>query len=158
MVEISFLEFHEQQYPADPFCLYVMNNGVGDVLYIGISTNSVWERWFAAGGHITWNSKIIYGESPIGVKIENHLPESLQWKIQLWTLNDCLEFCRDELPTEIPEITIHQIESAMIRKLSPALNVHYNPKPGKDTTPLSQNEINQEKKLDRLYKEMFDKL
>jgi len=61
MIEISLLEFHEQQYPVDPFCLYVMKNGSGDVLYIGISANNVWERWFASGGHINWDRKIIYG-------------------------------------------------------------------------------------------------
>ena len=157
MVEISFLEFHEQQYPGDPFCLYVMKNGSGDVLYIGISTINIWERWFAWGGHMTWDGNIIYGESPIGVKIENHLPDSLKWKIQLWSLEDCLVFCRAELPNDSSGITIHYIEPIMIQKLSPALNVTYNINPGRDTTPLSDKEISQKKKLDQLYKDAFNK-
>jgi len=157
MVEISFLEFHEQQYPPDPFCLYVMKNGSGDVLYIGISTINVWERWFAWGGHMTWDGDVIYGESPIGVKIENHLPDSLNWKIQLWGLGDCLEFCRSELPHDTSRLTIQDIEPIMIKSLSPALNVTYNINPGKDTTPLSKKEIVQKKKLDELYKSIFNR-
>lgn len=156
MIELTFLEFHEQQYDEQQCCLYVVRNGSEDILYVGISTNDIWERWFGWGGHMTWDGKVIYGESPIGVKIGNHLPDSLKWKIQLWTLNDCLEFCREELPTSQPEITIHHLEPIMIQKLSPALNATHNLNPGKDTTPKSRKEVEREKLLDSLYKEMFD--
>jgi len=126
MIELDFLQFHEQQYRKRRYELYVLKNGLADILYIGISTSSIWERWFGWGGHMLWNGKIIYGESPIGVKIENHLPDSLNWKIQLWTLNDCIKFCRKELPSHFSEVTIHEIEPIMIRKLSP---------PGMSTAP-----------------------
>lgn len=157
MVEISFLEFHEQRYPPGLYCLYVMKNGTGDVLYVGISTTNVWERWFAWGGHMIWDGNIVYGESPIGEKIENHLPDSLKWKIQLWSLEDCQIFCRVELPNDTSGITIQIIEPIMIQKLSPALNVTYNINPGKDNTPLSDKEISQKKKLDQLYNDIFNK-
>src|SRR5919108_466268 len=104
-----------------------------------------------------WDGKVIYGQSPIGVKIENHLPDSLEWKIQLWTLKDCLEFCRKNLAGDISALTIHDIEPTMIQKLSPALNTTYNLHPGKDTTPKSKKEIEREKSLDQLYKEVFNK-
>ena len=156
MIELTFLEFHEQQYTENQFCLYVIKNGLGDILYIGISTNNVWERWFGWGGHMTWDGKVIYGESPIGAKIENHLPDSLNWKIQLWTLNDCITFCGTELPSDFSEVTIHDIEPIMIRKLSPALNLTYNLAPGKDTTPKSQKEKELERKADELYREIFN--
>lgn len=106
---------------------------------------------------MTWDGKVIYGESPIGVKIENHLPDSLNWKIQLWTFQDCLDFCRNELPIDTLEITIHEIEPIIIRKLSPALNGTYNLHPGKDTTPKSQKEMELERKADELYREIFNK-
>jgi len=157
MIELTFLEFHEQRYEEQQFCLYVVKNETEDILYVGISTTDIWERWFGWGGHLTWDGKVIYGESPVGVKIENHLPDSLNWKIQLWSLNDCLEFCREELPTDSSEVTIHCIEPMMIRKLSPALNAIHNSSPGKDTTPKSKREIEREKLLDQLYKEVFDK-
>jgi hypothetical protein len=157
MIEMTFLEFHEQQYDAQPFCLYVVKNASKDVLYVGISENDIWERWFGWGGHMTWDSNVIYGESPVGLKIENHLPDSFQWEIQLWTLQDCLVFCRGELPSDTSELIVKDLEPIMIRKLSPALNGTYNQKPGNDATPKSKNEVEREKLLDQLYKEIFDK-
>jgi hypothetical protein len=104
-----------------------------------------------------WDGNVIYGESPIGVKIENHLPDSLNWKIQLWTLEDCIKFCRKELPGDISKKTIHDVESIMIRKLSPALNNTYNMNPGKDTTPKSPKEKELEQKANAAYDEIFNK-
>lgn len=128
-----------------------------DILYVGISTNDVWERWFGWGGHMTWDGDVIYGESPIGVKIQNHLPNSLKWKFQLWTLKECIEFCRNELPSDISEVTIHEIEPIMIRKLSPVLNLIYNYAPGKDTTTKSQKEKELKQRTDTAYDEIFNK-
>lgn len=156
MIELEFNQFHEQQYSEKRYELYVLKNGLGDILYIGISTRDVWERWFGWGGHMTWDGSVIYGESPIGTKVENHLPDSLKWKIQLWTLEDCVAFCRNELPSDMVDITIHDIEPAMIRKLSPALNRTNNLKPGKDTTPKSQKEIEFERYADKSYREIFE--
>jgi len=157
MIALRFEDFHEQNYEDKDFCLYVMKNGLGDVLYVGISMQDIWLRWFALGGHMTWDGKIIRGESPIGEKIENHLPDSFNWEIQLWTLKDCIKFCRKELPDNTSEITIRKVEPIMIRKLSPALNLTYNLNPGKDTTPKSQKELDREQRADRLYREIFDK-
>ena len=156
MIELDFQQFHDQKYRERRYELYILKNGLGDILYIGISKNDVWQRWFGWGGHMTWDGKVIYGESPVGVKIENHLPDSLSWKIQLWTLQDCVNFCRNELPIDTLEITIHEIEPIIIRKLSPALNGTYNLNPGKDTTPKSQKEMELERKADELYREIFN--
>lgn len=157
MIELTFQEFHEQKYQENHFCLYMVKNGNGDILYIGISTNNIWERWFGWGGHMVWDGKVIYGESPIGTKIENHLPDSLNWKIQLWTLKDCAQFCGNELPGHMSAMTIHDIEPIMIQKLHPALNLIYNLHPENDTTPKSKKEIAREKYLDKMYREIFDK-
>jgi hypothetical protein len=157
MIELDFLQFHEERYRKKRYELYVLKNGLGDILYIGISTGSIWERWFGWGGHMLWDGKVIYGESPIGVKIENHLPDSLNWKIQLWTLKDCIRFCGKELPNDFSEVTIHDIEPIMIRKLSPTLNLTYNFAPGKDTTPKSQKEKELEQRADTAYDEIFNK-
>jgi hypothetical protein len=164
MIELTFYEFHEHYYDIhdekftdDFFQLYVMKNGLGDVLYVGISRKDVWGRWFGWGGHICWDGNIIYGDSPIGVKIENHLPESLQWKIQLWTLNDCLDFCANRLPDNVVGRNIEEIEPLMIQKLRPALNVSYNTSPGKDTTPKSKKEAELEERARKAYFEIFNK-
>ena len=156
MIEISFEKFHNQDYIEEGYDLYVMKNGLGDVLYVGISTQSIWERWFGWHGHIFWADHAIEGNSAVGQKIVDHLPDSLKWKIQLWTLEDCVNFCKDIVPSaNIPNIAF--IEPFMIQKLSPILNGSYNLHPGKDTTPKSKKEIEREKLLDRLYKDIFDK-
>jgi len=51
MIALRFEDFHEQNYEDKDFCLYVMKNGLGDVLYVGISMQDIWLRWFAWGGH-----------------------------------------------------------------------------------------------------------
>jgi hypothetical protein len=156
MIELTFQAFHDQKYSKQQFCLYLVKNGDNSVLYVGISTNDVWERWFGWGGHMTWDGKVIYGESPIGVKIENHLPDSLRWNFQLWTLEDCVEFCKEELPGDRSKATIREIEPIMIRKLSPSLNLTYNYAPGIDTTPKSENEKELAQKSDSAYDEIFN--
>jgi len=164
MIELSFWNFHEQNYEDENYCLYVMKNGLGDVLYVGISTDDVWGRWFGWGGHMMWDGNVIYGESPVSAKIENHLPDSLNWKIQLWTLNDCLIFCGGKPYAPKFKMTageyhnaVHAVEILVIRKLSPALNSHLNLNPGKDTTPKSGNELKREKFVDNVYDDIFNK-
>ncbi|RPJ25814.1 MAG: hypothetical protein EHM33_13445 [Chloroflexi bacterium] len=156
MIEIDFERFHNQDYIEEGYDLYVMKNGLGDVLYVGISKQSIWDRWFGWSGHILWLDHVIEGSSAVGQKIVDHLPDALKWKIQLWTLEDCVNFCRDILPaTRIPNISF--IEPYMIQKLSPILNGSYNLHPGKDTTPRSKQEIEREKILDDMYKKIFEK-
>ncbi len=155
MIEIDFKSFHEQEYADDDYELYVMKNGVGSVLYVGISRRSIWERWFGFGGHLLWADQIIQGNSVVGQKIVDHLPDSLQWKIQLWTLDDCVRYCKDEYP--IPATpNIGFVEPFMINKLSPILNGSYNLLPGKDTTPKSKKELQREKLLDEIYRKIFE--
>jgi hypothetical protein len=156
MIELTFLDFRERQFYEDPYCLYVIKNSNESVLYVGISTNDIWERWFGRGGHMVWDGDLIYSESPIGRKIAEHLPDSLKWKVQLWTLNDCLEFCKEELHANAPGVTIHDLEPVMIRKLSPALNGFHNVHPGKDATPKSKRQIERENTVDQVYKEVFN--
>lgn len=64
MIEMTFFDFHEHNYKNNRFCLYVMKNGHGGILYIGISTNNVWERWFGWGGHVTWDGNVIKDTTP----------------------------------------------------------------------------------------------
>jgi hypothetical protein len=164
MIELSFKEFYDQSYEDEDYCLYVMKNGLGDILYIGISTADIWGRWFGGAGHVPWSGTMLYGNSTIGEKIVNHLPDSWDWKIQLWTLKDCLAFCEMELPDPKFKMTIgeysdavHDVEARMIRKLSPALNRHLNLYPGKDTTPKSEKELKWERYVEQAYDQIFNK-
>jgi hypothetical protein len=156
MIELDFEKFHNHDYVEKGYDLYVMKNGPGDPLYVGISTRSIWERWFGSNGHMVWDGSIIYGTSAVGQKIEDHLPDSLTWNIQLWTLQDCIDFCKDILPSnQIPSVDF--VEPYMIQKLSPSLNGSYNLRPRKDNTPKSQKEIDRENFLDAMYKRIFNK-
>ena len=107
---------------------------------------------------------MLYGNSTIGEKIVNHLPDSWDWKIQLWTLKDCLVFCEQELPNSKFQMTaseydyiVRNTEALMIKILSPALNRHLNLNPGKDTTPKSEKELKWEQYVAAAYDEIFNK-
>lgn len=158
MIELSFKEFYDGDYEDEGYCLYVMQNGLGDTLYVGISTVDIWDRWFGAAGHIPWSGTMRYGKSTIGQKIMDHLPDSSEWKIQLWTLKDCLAFCEMDRETAgAYRDAVRNVEARMIQKLSPALNRHLNLNPGKDTTPKSEKELKWEHYVATAYDEIFNK-
>lgn len=154
MLEITFKEFCELEYEEDgPHELYVVKNGLDETLYIGITSQKIWDRWFGWNGHIFLSGAILEGRSSVGNKIVDHLPDSWKWKIQLWSLDDCVIFCKDEISPTRKYYNIKYLEPFMIEKLRPALNVAYNLNPGADNTPQSEKE----KELDRIYKEVFEK-
>jgi hypothetical protein len=95
-------------------------------------------------------------ESSVGRKVVDHLPDSWDWKIQLWTLEDCKEFCADDLNPN-GRYDIKWLEPFMIQKLRPSLNVIYNLNPGIDSTPLSEREKKRKEALDKAYREIFEK-
>ena len=156
MIELNFEQFYQRQYRERGYLLYVMKNGYGDALYVGISLRNIWERWFGFGGHVLYDNGRFEGYSLIGQKLQDNFPDSLAWKIQLWTLKDCLRFCKADLPVSVHAPTIELVEAFMIRKLRPSLNVVYNVNPGKDSMPKSRKELEREKTLDALYKKLFD--
>lgn len=157
MIEITFKEFYEYKYEEDGFHeLYVMKNGFGETLYIGVSNQNIWNRWFGLRGHILDNGKYLIGESPVGKNIVKHLPKAWEWKIQLWTLEDCIKFCSDDLKPK-GKYNIKYLEPLMIQRLQPVLNILFNLNPGNDTMPKSEKEILHEKFLDKVFQSVFEK-
>ena len=157
MIEISFREFFEYTYPHDDFYeLYVLKNGLEQTLYIGISSKNIWNRWFGWSGHIVVGTNYLVGQSSVGQKVVDHLPNSWSWKIQLWTFEDCREFCADVLNPD-GKYSIQWLEPLMIQKLRPSLNITYNLSPGPDNTPLSEREKKRMEALDKAYYEIFEK-
>lgn len=156
MIEITFKEFYEYQYPKEDYHeLYVMKNGLEDILYIGISSQNIWNRWFGWNGHIAEGPNFMIGESTVGRKVVDHLPDSWDWKIQLWTLDDCREFCADELNPN-GRYDIKLLEPFMIQKLRPSLNTIYNLNPGTDHTPKSEREKRREAELEKAFRKIFE--
>jgi hypothetical protein len=157
MIELTFREFFEYEYREDGFHeLYVMKNGLNEILYVGISSENIWNRWFGSRGHVMVGHNYLIGESSVGRKVVDHLPDSWDWKIQLWTLDDCLGFCADAVNPE-GRYNIKWLEPIMIQKLCPSLNVIYNLNPGIDNTPLSEREKKRNEVLDQAYHEIFEK-
>ena len=84
------------------------------------------------------------------------MPQSWGWKIQLWTLDDCIALCMHEINPR-GRYTIKFLEPIIIQKLRPNINVTYNLNPGADHMPKSENEKQLEAELDRAYYEIFEK-
>lgn len=70
MLEITFKEFYELSYEGDAWHeLYVVKNGLDEVLYVGITSQKIWDRWFGWNGHISLSGAILVGKSSVGCKI-----------------------------------------------------------------------------------------
>ena len=156
MIEITFREFYELKYQEDGFHeLYVVKKDLCEILYVGISSQKIWDRWFGWNGHIFDGGDFLDGRSSVGEKIVDHLPDSWEWKIQLWTLEDCTVFCEEELNPN-GRYNIKYLEPFMIQKLHPNLNATFNLNPGIDRMPKSEKEKKREAELDKAYYEAFE--
>lgn len=157
MIEITFKEFYEDRYLKDEFHeLYVMKNGLNQILYVGISNQNIWNRWFGWNGHIIGDARQMIGASKVRQKIVDHLPNSWNWKIQLWTLNDCLDFCAKEINPH-GKYSIKLLEPFVIQKLQPIMNVSLNQSPTADLMVKSEKEKRRETQLDKAYNKTFGK-
>lgn len=93
MYKIKFSKFMNGRYPENwdySTELYIIRNSK-KVLYIGISRQGIWNRWFGnCRSHIFRNG---YGEylpnSHIAKLILNSMPNSNDWTIEFWTRRDC---------------------------------------------------------------------
>jgi hypothetical protein len=129
MISLTFENFRNGSYPEEfdvDAELYVVKNET-KVLYVGISHQGIWNRWFSRLGHMPTNA---YGEhyytSLIAREILEKEPESMKWIIELWTKEDCIRFINDESIKCAPDaIKIDSLEPRMIEKLKPFWNSTY---------------------------------
>jgi hypothetical protein len=150
MKALLFSEFYEGNYEDHGYELYLIRDPDGNVMYIGISRDSIWHRWFGGGTSHMDRDTIgrIYGKSYIGEVIERRFPISWKWLIELWTKEDCLEVCAAELTgKDLEKIEIESIEPYMIVRLEPLYNVIHGG--GRHEDPLTT------KTLDTIYKDLF---
>lgn len=117
--------------PCDNHKLYIIRDNLDQVLYIGIARHGISKRWFHYnGGHMSMqlkNNHYVFTpslSSDIGQYIYDMLPTSLDWIIEMWSLNDCIEFLKAEAIDRFRGI--EGAEQLMIHKLEPYFNVHYN--------------------------------
>ena len=98
MKTLRFSDFYKANYDDTGYELYLLKDSAGAAMYIGISRDSIWHRWFGGGtSHMDCDvAGKIYGKSYIGEIIERRLPSSWEWVIELWTKEDCLKACEAE--------------------------------------------------------------
>lgn len=122
----------EKDYPEN--CFYVVRNDI-EILYIGISTIGVFNRWFGGQNpHIKFRFEEIYGTSTIGKHIIDNFPSSKKWLIDQFSEVDCLQFLNKEyLIDKDKRITIDDFYTGMsrfvdMRYLEEILIGRFNPK------------------------------
>ena len=150
MKALLFSHFYRGDYDDLGYELYLIKDFADNVMYIGISRDFIWHRWFDGGtSHMDVDMKgRIYGKSYIGEVVERRFPISWNWIIELWTKEDCLKACVAILSNmNLGEIGIEVIEPYMINKYNPLYNVAHGD--GRHEDRLTT------KKLDALYKRLF---
>jgi|WetSurMetagenome_2_1015567.scaffolds.fasta_scaffold504653_2 hypothetical protein len=134
MKSMTFDDFYNSlEDDCNDFVLYVVRT-FSEVIYVGISNRGIWNRWFGYRGRM-WkdaNNKWC-GKDLVGQEIAEHVPDSLQYIIQLYTLDDLYEAIKDDCPIRYHDRdylenswVLNSIEAMMIEKLKPALNVMSN--------------------------------
>jgi hypothetical protein len=150
MKTIKFLEFYKGDFIDDGYELYIMKDTSNKPMYIGISRDSTWHRWFEGpSSHMGTNpSGKIYGKSRIAEVVERRLPNSWEWMIELWTKKDCFDVCQAELAGRNPDKTdIEVVESYMIIKYEPLYKIAHGG--GHHEDPLITEQ------LDKIFNELF---
>jgi integrase len=135
MKSLSFSDFFSGGFDDDGFELYLLKDTNQKVLYIGISRDSIWHRWFGGGtSHMDMDAAgKICGRSHIGEVIEQCFPASWDWIIELWSHGDCLKACEAELSgRDIDKLEIGTIEPYMIVRFRPLYNLAHTGQPHED--------------------------
>lgn len=150
MKALKFSEFYQGDFTDEGYELYFVKDGKEKIMYVGISRDSIWHRWFGGGpSHMDTNSTgNVYGKSYIGEVIERRFPGSWDWVIELWTRNECLDVCKAEFSgRETGKIEIESIEPYIIAKFKPLYNITHGSGHHEDPL-LTEN-------LDTIYKTLF---
>jgi hypothetical protein len=123
---MKFSEFYKGHFTDEGFELYLVKDIDGQAMYIGISRDSIWHRWFGGGpSHMDTNlAGKVYGKSYFGEVIERRFPGSWDWIIELWTKEECIVACKSDFSGRNPaKIEIEAVEPYMIAKFEPLFNV-----------------------------------
>ncbi len=129
MKTLTFRDFMNGNYDDDDYSIYIVRDN-SNVLYIGISRGNVYNRWFSTDYcHISrFSNGAIRGNSIIGQAIANNLPISLDWSIDLWRVEDCIQLLGDNSPckSEYDNDALNKLERHLIKELNPIFNVTHN--------------------------------
>jgi len=137
MIQMTINKFYHFKDDSNDFHqLYIIEKPKNHILYIGISKIGIWNRWFGNSGRMRKNiENKFYSTDSISEKIIENMPESMNWIIKLYTIQDCILELKDELYQKYKHkdfnkfIIINDIEGMeqlFIKKLHPELNVMLN--------------------------------
>ena len=131
MDTLTFEKFMSGDYPDDDYSIYIVRNNA-EILYIGISRDNIYNRWFAADySHITkFADGALWGNSKIGQVIVGNMPNSLQWSIDLLSIDDCIKLLGDKSPckSKYDNNALDRLERYLISELNPLFNVTHKTK------------------------------
>lgn len=106
---------------AELYSIYRFRDG-DFILYVGKTLRNIAERLYEHIG--------LDGQTQLTKLIEDNLPESLDWQIDLFTVHDCIPLIREHpRPKIINEADIDLAERAMILHSRPAINSMVNSHP-----------------------------
>ena len=128
MLTYTLAEFLENDADEGDATIYVVRDG-NSVLYVGKATRGVQNRWLAfPSSHIAHMDENTWiGNSNIGRTIQENLPLSRNWEIDLYTAIECKDVIFNHLQNYNDRLT-SLAEIAMIQTLKPYLNsvgAHY---------------------------------
>lgn len=140
MITLTFKEFAYSEDLIDfgtlDLELYVVRNKQ-NILYIGISKSGIYRRWFLEHSPHMF-SDTLFGNTRIGIRIYNNLPNSAKWNMDLWSPTDVMEFLEikysweekdgkyrilDPITESFRLCDIKYLEELMIRYLVPKVNI-----------------------------------
>ncbi len=100
---------------AEPYSIYCFRDG-DFILYVGKTKRHIVER--------LWEHVGFAGQTQMTSLIEDNLPESLGWEIDLFTVLECIPLINKHLKVKriINECDFDLAEEAMIRESHPAVN------------------------------------
>ncbi len=94
MIAMTFKDFFQQNYDVGEGNqdLYMFKHG-DQLMYIGITSASIWERWFEqADAHFIQDRRGMWcGNSQTGKYIMKHLADAENFIIEFWTDEDCMK-------------------------------------------------------------------
>jgi len=116
----------DKNYKDDAYVLYLCRDGNREILYVGMTNENAWDRWFhSPRSHIPMNFQgIRFGGTGIGRRIIDNLPNSYDWPIELWTISDAVNYFKlgDAQMYELSSFGIRKLERKMISHFKPSIN------------------------------------
>jgi hypothetical protein len=100
--------------------LYLLRDG-DEVIYIGITGRGIWQRWFDPFFGHTGARK-----SKVGELVNRMRPQSDEWMIELWTVDDCRAAAGDAVKFSRRPGLMRDYEFWLIGTRKPHLNTDGN--------------------------------